>query len=164
MSHARYCWKSPLGWLVIALLPDKLLWLRFPRPEESLISIAPAKAYLPLLSQTKKELTEYFSGERKRFSLPYELSGTPFQMAVWQNLMAIPYGETVSYGKIAAAAGYPGAFRAVGTAIGQNPLSILIPCHRVIRKNGELGGYAGGLDKKRFLLELEMTVPFFLKE
>lgn len=101
------------------------------------------------------ELREYFEGSRRSFDVPLELHGTPFQERVWAALLDIPYGETRSYGEIAAAVGSPRACRAVGMANHNNPICIIVPCHRVIGKNGSLTGYGGGLDKKRLLLELE---------
>lgn len=108
-----------------------------------------------LLEQAKSELSEYFCGKRKQFTLPLSLSGTAFQRKVRQALLAIPYGETRSYADIAAAIGNPKACRAVGMANNKNPIAILVPCHRVIGKNGNLTGYAGGLDKKEKLLQFE---------
>lgn len=101
------------------------------------------------------ELAEYFRGERHRFTVPFDLQGTPFQQAVWQSLCAIPFGQTRSYSDIAQSIGKPAAVRAVGTAIGANPLLVTVPCHRVIGKNGALTGYRGGLEMKTRLLELE---------
>jgi len=101
------------------------------------------------------QLEEYFDGERREFDLPLDPSGTPFQMAVWKELLAIPYGETRSYKQIAENIGSPKAFRAVGLANNRNPISIIIPCHRVIGSDGSLVGYGGGLDMKQKLLELE---------
>ena len=109
----------------------------------------------PLLEKAAKELGEYFSGRRLWFDLPLSPQGTPFQLAVWRALREIPYGETRSYGEIAAAAGRPGAGRAVGAACGRNPLLIMVPCHRVIGKNGSLTGFACGLALKERLLRLE---------
>lgn len=102
-----------------------------------------------------QQLAEYFEGKRTAFDLPLSPVGTPFQMAVWQALLEIPYGETRSYGEIAAAIGNPKASRAVGMACNRNPIWIVIPCHRVVGSNRALTGYAGGLDMKRVLLELE---------
>ncbi|MDO4530376.1 MAG: methylated-DNA--[protein]-cysteine S-methyltransferase [Bacillota bacterium] len=102
-----------------------------------------------------EQLTEYFAGERREFDLPLQPMGTPFQQRVWEALQNIPYGETRTYGEIAKAIGKPGAARAVGMANHKNPIGILIPCHRVIGADGRLTGYAGGLEKKEFLLELE---------
>lgn len=109
----------------------------------------------PVLRQAASELDEYFRGVRKEFSVPLDLKGTPFQASVWRELLRLPYGATSSYRKIALAAGAPAAVRAAGTAIGRNPLSIFVPCHRVLGSSGALSGYAGGLDRKRFLLALE---------
>jgi O-6-methylguanine DNA methyltransferase len=104
-----------------------------------------------------RELEEYFSGRRKVFDFPYVLEGTVFQKKVWAQLAAIPYGETRTYGEIAAAIGNPRASRAVGMANNRNPLIIVIPCHRVIGADGSLTGYAGGLAMKEALLRLEAT-------
>ena len=101
------------------------------------------------------QLNEYFTGNRRRFNLPFLLSGTDFQLKVWDELMEIPYGETRSYHQIAKAIDKPGASRAVGSAIKKNPLPIVIPCHRVIGSDGSLTGYEGGLWRKRWLLQLE---------
>lgn len=109
----------------------------------------------PLIRRCAAELADYFAGKRKRFDLPLAPSGTAFQLAVWQELQKIPYGETRAYGEIAAALGKPKAARAVGMANHQNPIAILIPCHRVIGKDGRLVGYSSGLEKKIWLLELE---------
>jgi methylated-DNA-[protein]-cysteine S-methyltransferase len=102
-----------------------------------------------------QELHEYFSGKRRGFDFPLDLRGTDFQIACWQALLAIPYGETRSYADIARVVGKPNAFRAVGMANNRNPIAIVVPCHRVIASNGTLCGYGGGLDVKRKLLELE---------
>lgn len=109
----------------------------------------------PLLLEAKRQLEEYFSGLRASFSLPLNPQGTAFQKKVWQQLEAIPYGQTRTYGQIAAAVGQPTASRAVGGANHNNPIAIVIPCHRVIGANGKLTGYAGGLDIKEKLLRLE---------
>ncbi|MBE6993110.1 MAG: methylated-DNA--[protein]-cysteine S-methyltransferase [Ruminococcaceae bacterium] len=109
----------------------------------------------PLLREAAKQLDEYFLGERKDFDLPLAAHGTPFQMRVWQALRAIPYGETRTYAQIAAAAGSPKAFRAVGQANHVNPLMIVVPCHRVVGADGSLTGYAYGMENKKKLLALE---------
>jgi methylated-DNA-[protein]-cysteine S-methyltransferase len=103
----------------------------------------------------RAQLSEYFAGGRTEFDLPLHPSGSPFQLRVWAALQEIPYGQTQSYGKTAAAIGAPDAARAVGLANGQNPISIVVPCHRVIGANGSLTGYGGGLDAKRWLLAHE---------
>ena len=109
----------------------------------------------PLIKKTSQQLTEYFDGKRKTFNLPLALRGTDFQIKVWKALQNIPYGETRSYGEIAAITGNPKASRAVGMANNRNPIVIIIPCHRVIGHNGSLTGFGGGLELKRQLLELE---------
>jgi len=103
----------------------------------------------------RRQLDEYFAGTRHAFDLPLDLAGTPFQRAVWAALCAIPYGTTISYGELARRIGKPRAVRAVGLANGRNPVSIVVPCHRVIGANGALTGYGGGLPNKRLLLGLE---------
>jgi len=102
-----------------------------------------------------RELDAYFAGTLRKFTLPLDLRGTPFQKGVWEALLEIPYGETRSYSYIASAIGRPAAVRAIGLANGANPVSIIVPCHRVIGKSGDLVGYGGGLERKRALLELE---------
>lgn len=110
-----------------------------------------------VLSQLKSELQEYFAGRHKRFSVPLEAPGTPFEEKVWAELLRIPYGETRSYEALARAVGVPKASRAVGRANGMNRIAIVIPCHRVVNKDGQLGGYGGGLWRKHALLHLERT-------
>lgn len=108
-----------------------------------------------IIKKTKSQLREYFAGKRKSFDLPLALNGTPFQMQVWRQLAKIPYAKTISYGEQAAKIGDRKKARAVGLANGQNPICIVLPCHRVIGSNGDLTGFGGGLDKKAFLLKLE---------
>lgn len=102
-----------------------------------------------------RELHEYLEGERRAFTFPYRLVGTPFRLQVWKELEKVPYGETTTYKRLAEAIGRPGAYHAVGGAVGANPLSTCVPCHRVIGTNGSLTGYAWGLPMKEALLELE---------
>lgn len=110
----------------------------------------------PVFTDAVRELVEYFAGRRTGFDLPLAPRGTTFQQAVWRELRAIPFGATTSYGKIAADLGLaPGASRAVGAAVGRNPLSVVVPCHRVVGASGALTGYAGGLERKVWLLEHE---------
>ena len=109
----------------------------------------------PIIAQTISQLEEYFAGQRKEFDIPLHLEGTEFQVSTWNALRKIPYGQTISYAQQAASIGRPAAVRAVGSANGRNPIAIIIPCHRVIAKSGELGGFASGLCDKKFLLDLE---------
>ncbi len=114
-----------------------------------------------IITQTKKQLTEYFSGDRKKFDLPLVLNGTDFQIQAWKQLQKIPYAKTISYGEQAAKIGDKNKARAVGMANGCNPISIIIPCHRVIGSNGRLVGFGGGIERKEFLLKLEQTHNHF---
>lgn len=108
-----------------------------------------------IIEQAMAQLDEYFSGRRREFDIPLRFVGTEFQKAVWRSLLAVPYGATLSYGDVAERIGRPTATRAVANAIGANVMSILVPCHRVVGKRGALGGYAGGVSAKKFLLEFE---------
>lgn len=110
-----------------------------------------------ILAQAEAQLAEYFAGERERFELPLAPRGTPFQIAAWETLRGIPYGATITYGEQARRLGRPAAARAVGAANGRNPLSIVVPCHRVVGADGRLVGFGGGIATKRFLLDLEMA-------
>lgn len=151
-SQNCFCrWNSPIGTLVIAEDGKGIseLFLGAGTPAGS------REETTPLLREAVRQLTEYFAGTRRDFSLPMSLHGTPFQLAAWEALCSIPYGETRSYRQIAEQIGSPKAYRAVGMANHCNPVMIVVPCHRVIAADGSLGGYACGLDAKRFLLELE---------
>ena len=110
-----------------------------------------------IIDQVEREVGEYFEGRRAHFTLPLDMHGTPFEREVWSELCRIPYGETRSYGEIAARLGKSGAARAVGRANGSNPIPIIVPCHRVIQEGGSLGGYGGGVWRKRWLLHHERT-------
>jgi methylated-DNA-[protein]-cysteine S-methyltransferase len=109
----------------------------------------------PLFERAATEFAEYLNGERTSFDVPIALRGNPFQARVWELLQTIPYGETTTYGALAGQLGDPRLARAVGRAVGQNPVSVIVPCHRVVGHDGKLTGYAGGLDRKRHLLTLE---------
>ena len=115
---------------------------------------APEQPDDPLLRAVADQLTDYFAGRRERFELPLDLQGTAFQQRVWQALLRIAPGHTCSYGDIAESLGAPAAVRAVGGAVGRNPVSVIVPCHRVVGRDGSMTGYAGGLDRKRALLRL----------
>ncbi len=114
------------------------------------------------LRQAKRELAEYFAGERRRFETALAPEGTPFQLAVWKAISAVAFGRTITYGELARAAGCPGSARAAGAATGRNPIGIIVPCHRIVGSNGSLTGYAGGLGRKRALLALEGADPDWL--
>lgn len=149
---------SPVGPLFLAASAKGLVRLEFEarvmKMDSRTIQLCESKqALAPYL----RELNEYFCGERREFSVLLDLRGTPFQLACWQALLAIPYGETRSYADIARAIGHPQAFRAVGMSNNRNPVAIVVPCHRVIASGGSLCGYGGGLDIKRKLLELEQA-------
>ena len=148
--------KSKIGPLYLVATKNGLMgvfWSQHPLPiQKTLLGTEPQ---LKILSKTVMEIEEYLEGVRKKFDLKLDLNGTPFQMKVWQQLVKIPYGKTVSYQEIAKMIKSPKAIRAVGTANGKNPLCLIIPCHRVIASNGTLGGYSGGLSRKAKLLKLE---------
>ncbi|WP_375057086.1 methylated-DNA--[protein]-cysteine S-methyltransferase [Zobellella sp. DQSA1] len=141
---------SPLGTLYIAASDDAIVEVDF-RDDE----LAPRPPAGPLLQAACEQLAAYFTGTLKHFELPLAPRGTLFQLQVWQALKAIPYGEHRSYKDIAESIGNPRAVRAVGLANGRNPVSIIIPCHRVIGANGKLVGYGGGLERKAWLLQHE---------
>ena len=157
-------YNSPCGELVLASMGDELClcdWNGMPCAERNLCRIG---RYVnadfrtepsSVIEQTKRQLDEYFAGSRKEFDIPLHPFGTDFQLQVWRALFDIPYGETRTYMEIASKIGNAKGVRAVAQAIGANGIDILIPCHRVIGSNHSLTGFAGGLDKKRFLLELE---------
>jgi AraC family transcriptional regulator of adaptative response/methylated-DNA-[protein]-cysteine methyltransferase len=154
---------SPVGVLVAGATERGLCLLEFRDREILETQIARVRARVgpvesgshPLLDQVKRELEEYFSGRRRTFSVPLVYPGTPFQSMVWNALRKIPFGATISYEELAHRVGSPSGQRAAGHANGQNPIAIIIPCHRVINKDGKLGGYGGGLWRKRILLDLE---------
>lgn len=126
---------------------------RRPAPETLGALVPPSSS--PVLAATAEQLGEYFARERREFSLPLAPVGSEFQQRVWAALRAIPYGGLRSYGELAAMLGDPSMAQAVGSANGRNPISIIVPCHRVVGSDGSLAGYAGGLERKQFLLELE---------
>ena len=148
---------SPLGPMVLAASDTGLagVWFDGQRHQPD-TAHWPVADHHPLLRLARAQLSDYFAGHRRRFDLPLDLrSGTDFQQNVWHALLKIPCGSTVSYGALSASLGKPGAVRAVAAAIGRNPLSIVVPCHRVLGAGGALTGYAGGLERKAALLELE---------
>lgn len=146
---------SPLGELLLTAEADALTSVRFCDADAPAPSTQPA-AVPPVLRRARDQLAEYFDGTRRAFDLPLRPRGTPFQRTVWQALATVPYGQTLSYAALARRIGLPATHaRAVGAAVGRNPLLVMVPCHRVIGQNGALTGYAGGLPRKRALLSLE---------
>ncbi|MDE1994236.1 MAG: methylated-DNA--[protein]-cysteine S-methyltransferase [Rhizobiaceae bacterium] len=148
---------SPVGNLKLVASHEGLaaiLWDR-DRPKRVQLNIVAEDENHPMLLLAEQQLREYFAGERQVFDLPLDFSGTEFQKKVWQALLTIPFGETSSYMQIAQQIGAPKAIRAVGAANGRNPISIIAPCHRVIGSSGELRGFAGGIERKTYLLGFE---------
>lgn len=151
--------ESPLGRMVLAANRTHLVGVWFdgqrhqPNPSDW-----PADPANPLLQRTAQQLAAYFEKHNTPFDVPLDLSsGTPFQQAIWRALLKIPVGQTSTYGALSACIGQPGAARAAGGAVGRNPFSVIIPCHRIIGAGGALTGYAGGLERKVALLKLEST-------
>ena len=143
-------WKSPIG------------WLRIVASDTGVRSITPiAKPGVsdtsPIIDQCVRQLEEYVSGSRVSFDLPLDHEGTPFQQKVWKAARLIPHGETRTYGELAVSVKSPGASRAVGIALGKNPIPIVVPCHRIVPSAGGIGGFAWGREKKEWLLELERS-------
>ncbi len=146
--------KTPVGEIFIAGRDGKLTDVLFRRPRKGFPGPMWEKSDRPF-AEVRKQLAEYFRGERRKFDLKLAPEGTPFQLAAWRQLRRIPYGKTISYGEQARRMGNPKAARAVGAANGENPISIIVPCHRVIGADGRLMGFGGGLGKKKRLLDLE---------
>lgn len=155
---------SPQGNLYLAATPQGLagMWFTDQRhlPDVSSWQRREDVSQLHILKETQQQLKAYFEGKLQQFDLPLDLNaGTPFQQAVWQALLKIPFGKTTSYGALSSNIGKPLAVRAVGTAIGRNPIGIIVPCHRVVGADGSLTGYAGGLHRKEAFLSLEGALP-----
>lgn len=151
---------SPVGKLTLIASTQGLqtiLWDsdRIDSKTEKLLAVMKLAKNDQIILETKKQLAEYFQNKRKKFDLPLVLTGTEFQIQTWKQLLKIPYGKTISYGEQAARLGDKNKARAVGMANGCNPISIIIPCHRVIGSNGQLVGFGGGVEKKAYLLTLE---------
>lgn len=145
---------SPVGPLVLTSDGTALTRVLFDAEPDPAWSTEPCE----VLDRAVTELRQYFAGERTEFDLPLDPAGTPFQKATWLALRDIPYAQTINYGQLAGRVGNPNASRAVGLANGRNPISIVVPCHRVIGADGSLTGYGGGLGRKRLLLDLERRV------
>lgn len=148
---------SPLGQITLAGDGKALvgLWFDGQKHDREVLAAEHREADLPIFAEAIRWLDIYFSGHDPGFTPALRLRGTPFRQAVWRELLRIPYGETATYGQIAAAVGLPHAAQAVGGAVGRNPLSLIVPCHRVLGAKGGLTGYAGGLERKEWLLRLE---------
>jgi methylated-DNA-[protein]-cysteine S-methyltransferase len=157
MSLAHKMMESPIGKLKLVASDRGLVAILWEKdnPRRVRLSDLVANDQHPVLVETERQLGEYFAGKRKTFSIVLDMRGTRFQKDVWEALLAIPFGETRSYGQLAKQLGNPRATRAVGAANGKNPVSIIVPCHRVIGSSGKLTGFAGGLDAKARLLSLE---------
>jgi methylated-DNA-[protein]-cysteine S-methyltransferase len=155
MSEAYSTMQSPVGELLLTAADGELTGLYMP------VEVHGPPAGTPrddgAFATVRRQLEEYFAAERRAFDLPVAPPGTPFQQRVWAELQRIGYGETITYAELAGRIGRPTAIRAAGAANGRNPVSIIIPCHRVIGSNGSLTGYGGGLEAKRILLELERS-------
>jgi len=155
MSTTHTTIDSPIGELILVAEDAALSGVYFPghwtRPDPATFGERAEHR----LEQVEQQLAEYFAGERTSFELPTSASGTTFQRQVWDLIDRIPYGQTTTYGQLARELGNPTLARKVGNAVGHNPLSVIVPCHRVVGTNGKLTGYAGGLQRKRFLLDLE---------
>lgn len=154
---------SPAGVLVAGATDEGLCLLEFRDREILETQVAKVRSRVgptatgshPIIAKLNVQLAEYFDGKRRDFTLPLVFPGTPFQVKVWSALRDIPFGQTISYEELARRVNVPEGQRAVGHANGQNPIAIVIPCHRVVNKSGKLGGYGGGLWRKRLLLDLE---------
>ncbi|GAA2374011.1 methylated-DNA--[protein]-cysteine S-methyltransferase [Dactylosporangium salmoneum] len=150
---------SPVGRLLLVAGDDALVGLYFPRyrytPSPSAWGRRADASADPVLTQAQSELGEYFAGDRQVFDVPAATNGDEFQERVWAQLREIPYGERITYGDIAADLGSKGFAQSVGQAVGRNPVSIVIPCHRVVGAGGKLTGFGGGLERKQILLDLE---------
>lgn len=151
---------SPVGRLKLVAAGSELIAVLWPNDGPLRVRLGEMREGRchPVLVETERQLGQYFGGERRRFELPIQFQGTPFQNRVWRQLLRIPYGETRSYSHLAVAVGNGSAARAVGLAVSKNPLSIILACHRVVGARGALTGFAGGLETKARLLELEAVV------
>ena len=163
----KHLYPSPLGALAIIANRGKLIYCNWDNPECSHKQANIESRFIEeteyfedklVLEETCLQLEEYFKERRKYFDIPFELVGTEFQRKVWDSIYKVGYGETVSYKKLAEMASIPKTFQAVAQACGANPVSIIVPCHRIIASNGKLGGYTGGIDKKIALLNLENKI------
>ena len=159
-SNVRYSWMdSPLGKVLLVAAGDGLRGVYF-HDQKYLPEIGPdwkRDDRWPVLREARRQIDEYFGCARDRFDLPLAPVGTPFQRAIWKAIAEVPCGATRTYAELAARVGCPGSARVAGAATGRNPLSIVVPCHRIVGSDGSLTGYAGGLDRKRYLLTREKS-------
>jgi methylated-DNA-[protein]-cysteine S-methyltransferase len=157
MSYSMRMTDTPVGRLRLVAGERGLIAVLWPDHDPRRVPLGPLVEDQdhPILIETERQLGAYFAGERQSFTLPLDFHGTAFQITVWQALLAIPFGETRSYGEIARQIGKPNASRAVGAANGRNPISIIAPCHRLVGSDGSLTGFAGGLAAKQHLLRME---------
>ena len=157
MTFAYKTMASPVGVLKLVASDKGLSAILWENDDPARVRLGPLteEPEHPILVEAERQLTDYFAGTRKDFTVPLDFRGTEFQKSVWAALLTIPFGETRSYAEIARQIGRPSAVRAVGAANGKNPVSIIAPCHRVIGSNGALTGFAGGLAAKEMLLGLE---------
>ncbi len=157
---------TPLGEFHLLFEREKLVYAGFSDPvrpgvrlpallHRRISALQPAAGHPEQVQQAIRQIRRYFSGEPVSFDIPLKLYGSPFQLAVWNRLLRIPAGSTSTYSRVAAECGYPRAVRAVGSAVGSNPISVIVPCHRVLPASGAIGNYGGGPDKKEYLLNLE---------
>jgi methylated-DNA-[protein]-cysteine S-methyltransferase len=157
LLHHYDTFDSPCGPMLLVASDAGLAGVYFDR-QKYLPRLGAAWRHAPahaLLQKTKKQLREYFAGDRREFDLPLDPAGTPFQRAVWKAIGRVPYGHTITYAELAKRAGHPEGPRAAGAATGRNPISVIVPCHRIVGTDGSLTGYAGGIPRKRALLKLE---------
>ena len=155
MANRFTYYDSPLGTVTLQANEQGLLGVWFETHTTKPEDLGTQEDSFPIFQSVKEQLERYFAGEAVQFDVPIAAQGTPFQQSVWHALTTIPYGETWSYAQLADAIGNPKAVRAVGLANGKNPVSVIVPCHRVIGKNGKLTGYAGGVERKQRLLAIE---------
>jgi methylated-DNA-[protein]-cysteine S-methyltransferase len=163
MKHYGF-YESPHGQMLLVTRDDGLSGVYFDA-QKYYPSIEPQWRHDEghfLIAQARRELAEYFAGEREQFEVALAPEGTLFQRAIWRAIAGVAFGKTITYGQLAQSAGYPGKARAAGAATGRNPLTIIVPCHRIVGSTGALTGYAGGLDRKRALLALESRMEDLL--
>ncbi len=160
-------YESPMGRMLIVAGPDALTGLYFV-DQKYYREVEPQWSHSPdhaVVRAAVRQIAEYFAGRRREFDLPIAPEGTAFQSAIWKAIASVGYGEVITYSELARRAGHPGAIRAAGAATGRNPITVIVPCHRIVGADGSLTGYAGGLERKRALQELESGArPLFARQ